>query len=40
MVKAMGPDNYLLDPSDKNHPDIDHKMMLLNQEMREVFHLN
>ena len=40
MVKAMGPENYLLDPADKNHPDIDHKMMLLNQEMREVFHLN
>lgn len=40
MVKAMGPDNYLFDPKDKNHPEIDHKMMLLNQEMREVFHLN
>jgi S-adenosylmethionine decarboxylase len=40
MVKAMGPENYLLDPNDRNHPDIDHKMSLLNQEMREVFHLN
>ncbi|MGE3609757.1 MAG: S-adenosylmethionine decarboxylase [Bacteriovoracaceae bacterium] len=40
MVKPMGPENYLLDPSDRNHADIDHKMHLLNQEMREVFHLN
>lgn len=40
MVKAMGPENYLLDPNDRNHPDIDHKMELLHQEMREVFHLN
>jgi S-adenosylmethionine decarboxylase len=40
MVKPMGPENYLLDPNDKNHPEIEHKMNLLNQEMREVFHLN
>jgi S-adenosylmethionine decarboxylase len=40
MIKPMGPENYLLDPNDKNHPDIDHKMELLNKEMREVFHLN
>lgn len=40
MIKPMGPDNYVLDPKDCNHPDIDHKMKLLNQEMREVFHLN
>lgn len=40
MVKPMGPENYLLDAADKNHKDIDHKMQLLNQEMREVFHLN
>jgi len=40
MIKPMGPENYLLDENDRNHPDIDHKMRLLNQEMREVFHLN
>ncbi len=40
MIKSMGPENYLLDPSDVNHPDIDHKMELLRQEMKEVFHLN
>jgi S-adenosylmethionine decarboxylase len=40
MVKPMGPENYLLDPKDKNHPLIDQKMKLLNDEMREVFHLN
>lgn len=40
MIKPMGPENYLLDPKDSNHPEIDHKMQLLNQEMREVFHLN
>jgi S-adenosylmethionine decarboxylase len=40
MIKPMGPDNYVLDPKDRNHPEIDKKMMLLNQEMREVFHLN
>lgn len=40
MIKPMGPENYLLDPKDVNHPLIDQKMKLLNQEMREVFHLN
>lgn len=40
MIKPMGPENYLLDPNDVNHPQIDQKMALLNQEMREVFHLN
>jgi S-adenosylmethionine decarboxylase len=40
MVKPMGPENYLLDPKDVNHPMIDQKMQRLNQEMREVFHLN
>jgi S-adenosylmethionine decarboxylase len=40
MIKEMGPENYLLDPKDVNHPDIDAKMSLLRQEMREVFHLN
>jgi S-adenosylmethionine decarboxylase len=40
MIKPMGPENYLLDPKDVNHPGIDAKMALLQQEMREVFHLN
>lgn len=40
MIKEMGPENYLLDPKDINHPEIDSKMRLLRQEMREVFHLN
>lgn len=40
MIKPLGPENYLLDPNDRNHPDIDHKMKLLNDEMKEVFHLN
>lgn len=40
MIRPLGPENYLLDPKDVNHPLIDQKMTLLNQEMREVFHLN
>jgi hypothetical protein len=40
MIKPMGAENYLFDQKDINHPDIDKKMQLLNQEMREVFHLN
>ena len=40
MIKSLGPDNYVLDPNDRNHPEIDHKMELLRQEMKEVFHLN
>jgi S-adenosylmethionine decarboxylase len=40
MIRPLGPENYLLDPKDVNHPLIDQKMSLLNQEMREVFHLN
>lgn len=39
MVKPTDPLNYLLDPADKNHPQIKHKMELLEQEMKEVFHL-
>lgn len=40
MVKPTGPENYLFDKKDINHPELAHKMELLNQEMREVFHLN
>ncbi len=40
MVKPTDPLNYLLDPADKAHPSMKHKMELLEQEMKEVFHLN
>jgi S-adenosylmethionine decarboxylase len=40
MVKPTDPLNYLLDPADKNHADIKHKMELLEREMKDVFHLN
>jgi S-adenosylmethionine decarboxylase len=40
MVKPMNAENYLLDPADCSHPEIRHKMELLDKEMREVFHLN
>jgi S-adenosylmethionine decarboxylase len=40
MVKPVDPLNYLLDPADKTHPSMKHKMELLEQEMKEVFHLN
>jgi hypothetical protein len=39
MVKPTDPLNYLLDPADKSHPQIKHKMELLELEMKEVFHL-
>lgn len=40
MPVATDPAHYLFDPNDKDHLDIKNKMDLLNQEMREVFHLN
>jgi S-adenosylmethionine decarboxylase len=40
MVKPFGPERYLMEESDYNHPQIDEKMFLLDKEMREVFHLN
>ena len=40
MAKPTQPENYLFDLNDRNHPELDHKMKLLEQEMREVFHLN
>ncbi|MFA7612849.1 MAG: adenosylmethionine decarboxylase [Candidatus Caldatribacteriota bacterium] len=41
MVNPTNPENYLFEPEkDINHPDLPHKMQLLTQEMREVFHLN
>ncbi len=39
MVGNAGPESYLLDPKDINHPEIDQKMQMLRSEMREVFHL-
>ncbi len=40
MVKNFGPERYVMEPKYASHPDIDKKMQLLHQEMREVFHLN
>jgi S-adenosylmethionine decarboxylase len=39
MVKPKGPENYLLNQSDINHPDVPKKMELLNKEMLEVYHM-
>lgn len=40
MIDSFGPERYVLDPRDCNHASIDDKMRLLNQDMREVFHLS
>lgn len=39
MIREMGPERYLMEPQDVNHPEVPNKMKLLNSEMREVFHL-
>jgi S-adenosylmethionine decarboxylase len=39
MVKEMGPENYLLNPNDVNHPDVPAKMELLKKEMKEVYNM-
>ncbi len=39
MVKDFGPERYVMEPNLVNHPDIDKKMQLLHEEMREVYHL-
>jgi S-adenosylmethionine decarboxylase len=39
MIKEQGPDNYILNPEDKNHPLINEKMELLRKEMIEVYHM-
>ncbi len=39
LVKDTKPENYLLNPSDINHPDLPHKMELLHKEMIEVYHM-
>jgi len=40
MIKPQHARDFVLDPNDADHPQIAEKMRLLNQEMREVFHLN
>lgn len=40
MVKPQLAKDFVLDPRDADAPGIEEKMRLLNQEMREVFHLN
>jgi S-adenosylmethionine decarboxylase len=40
MVKDFGPERYVMHKKDAGHPDIKNKMLLLHQEMREVYHLN
>jgi S-adenosylmethionine decarboxylase len=40
MVGDYGAERYLMDKKDVSHPDIENKMKLLHQEMREVYHLN
>ncbi|MAZ48469.1 MAG: S-adenosylmethionine decarboxylase [Halobacteriovoraceae bacterium] len=39
MIKDMGPQHFVFDSGDVNHPDIDRKMATLKDEMREVYHL-
>jgi S-adenosylmethionine decarboxylase len=39
MVKDFGPERFVFDQKDKNHPEIDKKMQTLFNEMREIFHL-
>lgn len=40
MVKEFGPERFVFDKKDINHPEIDKKMMNLYEEMREVYHLH
>jgi len=39
MVKDFGPERFVYDQNDKDHPEISNKMKLLFDEMREVYHL-
>ncbi len=39
LVQEKGPENYLLNPNDVNHPDVPKKMELLRREMLEVYHM-
>lgn len=40
MLKEFGPDKFVFDEKDINHPEIDKKMFSLYEEMREVYHLH
>ena len=39
MANLEDPKRFLLDQNDKNHPELETKMRLLGDEMKEVFHL-
>lgn len=39
MIKSSGPKRFLMNEKDVNHPDIDKKMALLYDEMKQVFHM-
>ena len=39
MVKDQSAEKYLLNPADIHHPDVAHKMELLREEMKEVYHM-
>ncbi len=39
LVQEKGPENYLLNPNDVNHPDVPKKMEMLRREMLEVYHM-
>jgi S-adenosylmethionine decarboxylase len=39
MSRDFGPERFVFDQADVNHPDIDKKMHNLFEEMREVYHL-
>ena len=39
LVKETGAENYLLNPNDIHHPDVEGKMELLREEMLEVYHI-
>lgn len=40
MSSCEDPKRFLLDEADLNHPELDAKMQLISEEMRDVYHLN
>lgn len=40
MIKDFGPERFVYDQNDVNHPGIDKKMLALYEEMKEVYHLH
>ena len=40
MLKKTGPERFVYDRKDIDHPEIEEKMNLLYDEMKEVYHLN